>query len=210
MSLADAEAEILNPMQALFLPPRNLDDAAQTAALRGYGAVLQDFDRGDLKAAWTEVVATHTTRAWPVPGVIVLAARKARKERAPTSGAGRVSSETTSHTERWKEWERVRAMPIARRAVDLGVAWSLRCAILNDGVTLHGIDLGAMQRAKESAARTAAKIEAGEFIYHRDRKIKFSQDNAETALNMWRNIQVQNAETEQEIMRHQPPERSAA
>lgn len=209
MSLTDVHAEILSPMQAIFRPPFGRDEAAQADALRGYGTVLENFSREDLKAAWTEVVASHTSHSWPVPGVIVLAARKARKERAPTTGAGRVSTET-SHTERWKEWERVRAMPIARRAVELGVAWSLRCAILNDGVTLHGLDIGAMQRAKAAAERTAAKIEAGEFIYHRDRKLKFSAANAETALNMWRNIQVQEAESEDEIMRHQPPERTAA
>ena len=136
MSLTDVHAEILSPMQAIFRPPFGRDEAAQADALRGYATVLENFSREDLKVAWTEVVASHTSHSWPVPGVIVLAARKARKERAPTTGAGRFSTET-SHTERWKEWERVRAMPIARRAVDLGVAWSLRCAILNDGVTLH-------------------------------------------------------------------------
>ena len=32
MPLADVQSEILEPMQALFLPPRDMDQAAQSTA----------------------------------------------------------------------------------------------------------------------------------------------------------------------------------
>src|SRR5207237_10331812 len=81
MSLADVQTEILEPMQAIYLSPRDMDAGALTAALKAYGAVLEPFARADLRAGWREIVAEHRTRYWPVPGTIVQAARKAYRDR---------------------------------------------------------------------------------------------------------------------------------
>src|SRR3569833_3051147 len=132
MPLADVQSEILEPMQALFLPPRDMDQAAQTTAFKAYGAVLLYFDAPDLRAAWGEVVAEHRTRSWPVPGAIVQAARKAQRDRGalepPSSTRARLDAAA-----RWRVWQAVRTSSLALDALEAGVAWSLKCAVLHDG-----------------------------------------------------------------------------
>ena len=201
MSLAAVQTEILEPMQALFLPPRDMDAAAQTTALKGYGAVLEDFDAPDLRAAWVEVVCEHRTRGWPVPGVIVSAARKAQTARtgfdAPARAIGGMDSKA-----RWRHWEHVRLTRLASDAIEAGVAWSLRCAVL-DGRQAHEISLAELVRRRRNAEATAQAIGDGAPVFHRGRTLTFSESNRALALKMWANQLRYEDDTAAEIRRAQ-------
>jgi hypothetical protein len=200
MSLAAVQTEILEPMQALFLPPRDMDAAAQTTALRAYGAVLEPFDAPDLRTAWGEVVCEHRTRAWPVPGVIVSAARKARNARigadAPARRIGGID-----WAARRRHWEHVRLTRLASDAIEAGVAWSLKCAIRGDGRQAHEIDLGELIRRRRNAEDTAQAIGDGAPVFHRGRKLTFSESNRALALKMWAN-QLRNEDAAVAEIRH--------
>lgn len=208
MSLEDVQREILDPMQATYLPPHAWKDAPeeQKKALTQYAGALKDFSAAVLRAAWKEVVATHTTRAWPVPGVIVLAARKARKDIEPQKeeGFGRFRR-TASQTSRRLTWEHARTTPIAADAADFGVAWSMKCQIMNDGKRLDEIDLGKLTASRDSAAVTARRIDESQPHFYRGRALP-PLDGAQTAqaLAMYRTIRERERETAEEIRSHQP------
>lgn len=197
MTLADVQTEILGPMQAIYLPPRDMDASALTAALRAYGAVLEPFERTDLRAAWREVVTEHRTRAWPVPGAIVQAARKAFKDRTGDDAA-RTRHGVDSHA-RWQHWQSVRASQLAADAAEAGVAWSLKCAVLDDGKAHGDIHLGALIRAHESAEDTARAIGERTPIHHRGRTLRFEGSHRELALKMWTNQLCREDATANEI-----------
>lgn len=199
MSANDVDAEILQPMQRLYLPPRNMDEGQQSQALREYVDALQHFDRTELNVAWTTVRDCHTTRAWPVPASFVMAARQARKataqpQRAPLAGK-------LDQNERWTRWLVISRSPLAYEAVKRNVAWSLKCAVLHDGKTAEQIDLRELSSAKASAERTAAAIEAGRPVETKGHKVEFKTADAAIALRMWHAIQVREAETQAEIAR---------
>jgi len=184
MSLAAVQTEILEPMQALFLPPRDMDAAAQTTALKGYGAVLEKFDAPDLRVAWGEVVCEHRTRAWPVPGVIVTAARKARKDRIGPDAPARTTG-GMDWAARWRLWQHICLTRLATDAIEAGVAWSLRCAVLRDGKQAHEINLAELVRGRRNAEATAQAIGDGLAVLHRGRPLTFSESNRALALKMW-------------------------
>lgn len=206
MSLADVNAEILEPMQRLFLPPRNMDAEAQRGALNGYGEVLKGYAREDLRTAWVEVVTAHVARSWPVPGVIVLACRKAAKERHAESGEqpSRFSRQVVNYSENRLRWEKIRGSQMARDAAKGGFAWSLKCMVLNDGKKAEEIDIRTLSADHFSAERTANSLQNGERVWdrYREKWVEFSDDNAALALKMWRNILVNEAATAEEIRRH--------
>jgi len=201
VTLAAVQTEILDPMQAIYLPPRDMDATALTAALRAYGAVLEPFERADLRAAWREVVTEHRTRAWPVPGAIVQAARKAFKDRTGAD-AVRTRSGVDWHA-RWQHWQSVRASQLAADAAEAGVAWSLKCAVLQDGKPQGAIDLLALIRAHESADGTARAIGERTPIHHRGRTLRFDGSHRELALKMWANQLCHEDDTANEIRRAQ-------
>lgn len=198
MSLAAVQTEILEPMQALFLPPRDMDAAAQTMALRGYGAALERFEAGDLRAAWGEVVCEHRSRAWPVPGVIVTAARKALKDRTGAGAPSRTIGSVDARV-RWQLWEHIRVTRLAADAADAGVAWSLKCAVLQDKKQAHEIDLAELIRRRNNAEETAHAIGEGAQVFHRGRALTFSESARALALRMWTNQLRNESDTANEI-----------
>lgn len=198
MALIDVEAEILGPMQAVFLPPRNMDEGQQRATLREYGDALGGYDRPTLKAAWRAVRDTHATRSWPVPGLFVSAAKDARKELAPPSKTMR-DKEREERAKAWERWKTIRNTPMARQAVLQGVAWALKCRVVNDLKLPEQIDLRELVMAKNSAASLAEKIEHGGEFEHDGKRRKFTDDQTIVALKMYRTMQVREAETQAEI-----------
>lgn len=205
MSAEAVQAEILDPMQRLFLPPRQMGANEQTAALRDYVAALQGYDGADLKAAWERVRDTHANRSWPMPSAFIRAASESRRDRVPPQ-KGRLSSDE-NHTARRLHWEDVIRTPLAREAVELEVAWSLKCLIMNDGKRANQIDLTRLRRQKESALRTVERIKSGEEIPRpKGRSVRFTPASAEAPLLLW-DAQLKNeAATQREIMRaHKEP-----
>ena len=199
MPLADVQSEILEPMQALFLPPRDMDQAAQTTALKAYGAVLQHFAAPDLRAAWSEVVAEHRARSWPVPGAIVQAARKAQRERTAADAPSRMRTGMDAYA-RWCVWQTVRTSPLALDALEAGVAWSLKCAV-QDGKQPGEIALAELIRRRTSADETATAIGDRRPVPHNGRMLTFSEHNRALALKMWTNLLCNESDTAAEIRR---------
>lgn len=192
MSAQDVQTEILEPMQRLFLPPRNMEEGHQQSALREYVNALQNFEAEDLKAAWQAVRDTHTSRGWPVPAAFIMAAKQARKDRlgVPQQRQEGVSQEITTA---WDIWQKVRASKMGRDTAEGGYAWSLKCKILYDKVSPAEIDTRELQAAHNRAQDLAARIENGSF--------KMRGDVRDTALSMYRHLLVKEAETQQEILR---------
>lgn len=200
------DQEILKPMQALFLPPRQqMEGDALREALRGYAIALRPFGAADLRAAWTEVVATHMTRSWPVPGVIVLAARKAQKERGGDENARtKAKYGNVDPKARWNTWLVVRASQMARDAADAGCSWSLKCLVLNDGKGPGEINLAELIRAHASAVETADAIAERSPVLYEGRWIRHDEPKRKLALEMWANQLKSESETADEIMRAAP------
>jgi hypothetical protein len=198
MSDTDVQAEILDPMQRLFLPPRNMEPSQQAEALREYIKALCLFDAGDLREAWGAVRDTHTTRAWPVPAAFIVAAKQARKYR--TDGIKDRNAHGQKCETEWDVWVRICRTQMARDAVRNGVSWALKCAILNDKKLPEQIDMRELVSAKASAERTAARIKSDQPHHWKGRDIgTFSPDHAATALKMYAAILQRETETAQEI-----------
>lgn len=197
MSRSDVEAEVLAPMQAAFLPPRDLSTDETKLTLKGYIAVLAQFDGPTLAAAWADVLASHKTRAWPVPGVIAASAFKARKDRAPSRSKA-TSSVGAEFEDNGKLWDAVKRTPLACEAAKLNVAWALKCAVLHDGQRPHQIDLRRFVRGKMEAETTAMKIQTGQRLTRAGRDIGVMA-NPQQALAMWTELAVNEAATQREI-----------
>lgn len=197
MSARDVQLHILEPMQRVYAPRRNMDNASLSDALRDYVAALERFEAPDLQAAWSSVRDSHQQGYWPAPALFVTAARKCRNDRIPDRSSSNPFKRPTP-TELWDRWLAMRKFPIAKKAVEMDVAWSLKCAIL-DGTEPATISLADLRMKKNSAERTAQKIENGEPHDWLGRRFTLSEDNAEAALKMWRSIQAQEIQTQQEI-----------
>ena len=189
------ETEILEPMQRLFTPPRNMDEGMQANALREYVSALNRYEPQDLSTAWASVRDTHTARSWPLPAAFILAARAAAKERnpKPTRYDGKPSARAL-----WLRWETISGSALADDAMARGVSWALKLAVL-DGKGLDQISLAQFEAAKASAEILAGRIERGEPIFHAGREFEMAPDNAKSALDMWRTLLIRNAETDDEI-----------
>lgn len=196
MAAHDVQREILEPMQRIYLPPRNYDEAQQSEALREYVSALSAFDATELNVAWSTVRDTHTTRAWPVPAAFVMAARQARKgmqlHPAPRRGA-------SCDNERWETWKAVSRSALAYEAVKRNVAWALKCAILHDGKKPDQISLPELVSGKHHAEKTAGMIRRGELIPFKGRTLRFDDKQAATALRMLDAIASRETETQAEI-----------
>jgi hypothetical protein len=212
MSALAVQNEILEPMQRMFSPPhRHSDDLTRiSAALRDYVAPLELFDAADLKAAWVEVVSNHDKTTWPVPAVIVKAAKAARKAAAegstkPVPGQQR-RWERMTEEEKFTLWKVARATPKAAEAAQMGVAWSFKCLILGDGKDAATIDLRELRLAKNRAHANAERLRDGHNFIARnpDREVDFSDENRSKAVTMWRSQLKREVETRDEIHRYQP------
>lgn len=197
MSAQAVEAEILSPMQAIFLPPRNVPEADQAKALRGYVTVLSEFDAPDLKFAWERVLRGHSNRSWPLPQQFYSAANESRRDRRAT--APEAKEENDDFETKWRLWTQVSKTQLARDAAIKGVSWSLKCLILNDGKKPEQIDLRALVMQKASAERTATAIREGREIPWRGSMVRFSLANGALALSMWENQLKKESETQNEI-----------
>jgi hypothetical protein len=198
MSAEAVQAEIIEPMQRLYLPPRNMPEEMQSAALREYVKALEGFERTDLAVAWCAVRDVHATRAWPVPAVFITASRQARNSRI-TADARAPSTSKPVQTE-WDIWKQVSRSPLAYEAVKNGVAWSLKSAILHDKKLPDQIDLRELISGKRRAELTAERIRRGQPHERKGRNIGvFSPGNAKAALDMWAAIQQRETETQNEI-----------
>lgn len=200
MSAQDVENEILEPMQRLFLPPRQMGQSEQIGALREYVAGLQHFSATELNVAWTTVRDTHMQRSWPLPAAFVMAARQARKyarDAAPEEPPRRRPGMGELGT--WEDWTAAKTNPKAREAVRMEVAWAFKCAVLHDGRRPDEIDLAELRLGKNQALRTRQKIIDGAQCEWKGRKFYFSADNRELALRMWETIEQRERETQAEI-----------
>lgn len=199
MSAQDVQTEILEPMQRLFLSPRKMDEADQEAALREYVSHLQHFERQDLRVAWHEVVETHQNRSWPIPSQIIKAAKEAYRERASANKAP-IRHGKSDHAVFWDRWRVVRQSGLAKEAARLGVAWSLKCAIVNDGKEAGQIVLADLVEAKHRASQTAEKIDKGLPIDFKGRTLRFTFKDGAEPMRLWKNLLVKEEETRAEIM----------
>lgn len=197
------DTEILRPMQAIFLPPRqNMDSGALLEALRAYTIALRGYSAADLRTAWLEVIAAHTSRSWPVPAVIVTAVKRVLIERGGDIRSERARQQRQDNSRRWNTWISAKSHQIARDAAEAGCSWSLKCAILNDGKNIGEISLAELIRQHASAEEVAQAIDDCAPIQHNGRWIKFEAgDNRDLALQMHRTLQVREAETAAEIQR---------
>lgn len=204
MAAEHVQSEILEPMQGMFLPPRNLPDDMIQANLREYVAALERFEKPDLAAAWGAVRDTHTTRAWPMPAAFVMAARQAEVNRLRAIADVRTNQHGAAtdpaEMQAWDVWKLVCRSELGRQAVVRNISWSLKCAILHDKKLPHQVNLDELVRGKASAERTAAKIQNGEPLERNGRNIGvMSPENARLALKMWDALLVREAETQAEI-----------
>lgn len=200
MSAADVQVKILEPMQRVFIPPRKMESGDELAALRDYVEALQQFESSDLSYAWGRVRETHLKREWPPIGTFYKFANENRRDRNEAGGVtGRRGNEPT-RAELWERWKAVSRSPLAYEAVKRGVAWTLKCAILHDKKMPEQIDLHEFTAQKESAARTAKSIETGDPIERKGKELlSFSGSNKQLALGMYRNVQMNETRTQQEI-----------
>lgn len=202
MSAADVQELILGPMQQLFAPPMRLPEDGIPGALRQYLDALQSFERDDLRNGWQAVISTHARMTWPVPAVIVSAVSGARKARNPNAQPTRGEEHAQRGKADWDRWLIVRASKLGHDAAVQGVAWGLKCAILNDHKTTDQIDLRALMRSRDNAACTAQRIENEEELFLDGRSVGILQGaRKEAALSMYRTLQMQEAETQDEIWR---------
>lgn len=199
MSREDVQQEILDPMQRLYLPPRGFDDALLKNVLSEYVAALEHFTGPDLKVAWQRVRDAATARSWPVPGTFVAAAARARMDREAIAGTDQRSKAAKPATY-WHVWERVRNLPLAHEAAEKGVAWSLKCAILN-GAAVANISIERLLQEHQSAERVAARIADNKPLFASDGRNLgvMTGSNRQMALDMHRQLLLQEAQTAQEI-----------
>jgi hypothetical protein len=205
LSRKTVEDQILTPMQASFLPPRaDMSPADVAMALEGYVLVLAHFDAETLKGAWGSMLANHHGRAWPVPGRIVAAALHIERERNRDRRLAEPKRDLDAEREQY--WRKVCTSKQARYAAEHGIAWSLKCAIINDGKSLFQVDLQQLVREHESAQRTAMRIEQNLPLYSKNdgRLLGVMKGLArDTALNMHHQLLVNEATTVAEILEAQ-------
>lgn len=169
MSRDDVGEKIIMPMMITYLPPRAYTSEEQRIALEAYFMALQRFDAEILEAAWNSVVASTRGRAWPVPGVFVAAAASAARERREERRAAEKPRSIVQ--DRDDHWRRVCLSAKAQRAAELGVAWSLKVAILDDGKTLEEIDLQRLVAGRDDCERTADRVRANKPLYRNGRNV---------------------------------------
>ena len=196
MSVEAVNRLILEPMQRVFLPPRNMSEEDIQAALRPYCDVLSAFRDEDLEKGWAAVLGAHTTRAWPVPGVIAAACRHARGDR--TAPQSRYSDNANSL---WSAWLDARKSDKALRAADAGVAWSFRATIFG-GVPLSQISIDRLIQDSHRAAATAKRIQDGQSHFWQGRDIgAFDPSLASVAIALYRSLMDKEDITAAEIRR---------
>lgn len=200
MSRQDVQIEVLEPMQRIFLPPRQYDEAGIKSSLEEYARALEHYCDTDLRAAWGTVRDTHQNRSWPLPGAFVFAASKARMEREFIAGETKQKEKHKGGESPWRVWEQVRHGQKAHEAAQLGVAWAFKCAIMS-GVEPNFIDLDRLVRDKAQAGVTFNRIENDKPLFARDgREIGIVRGpSKDLALSAFRGLVISEAQTAQEI-----------
>lgn len=204
MSKTDVQNEILAPMQRLYLPPRDFDEAMQKSVLEEYADALKNFDAVDLKTAWGVVRNEHKTRAWPVIGQFYLAASRALSDRQMATGTGskRGGPSSDRRPDYWPVWMRIKILPIATEAAQIGVSWSLKCHILDGRWTsVQQIDLRKLAQDRARAAALRWKIERDEPVWNErmGKMTLFVEPQKGLSLSMYDSLMRREAETAAEI-----------
>ena len=197
MSEQAIKDEIIDPMQQLFLPPKDMPDEWQRQALRQYMDALRTFSREDLQTAWKTVRDAATARSWPPIAAFVKAAwaaRKARKDPAQNPDAASKAPRHRHDMDGWRahfreNWNYLKFTPLAKEAAREGYALLLKAAIL-DGIPLAKIRPNELHARCERARRLNDKIAGDD---------RFSEK--EKASQMWTNLLVHRADVEAEIER---------
>lgn len=200
MSLQAVEANILEPMQRVYLPPRQMPQAQLAQALKEYADALDGFEASDLKTAWGLVRDSHLTRSWPMPAQFVVGAKLARKDRLAAEAEKRPAAKHGEKPDYWPLWQAARASDKALQAIKLNVAWSFKCRVLQDGIKADAINLRELVSGKASAERTAQRIRQGQSHEWKGRNIGvMSDESANAALRLWEAIAQRELETQGEI-----------
>lgn len=194
MSVEAVNRLILEPMQRIFWPQRNMSDDDIQASLRSYCDVLSAFRDEDLEKGWSAVLSTHTKTAWPIPGVIAAACRRARGDR--TAPQSRYSYNANTQ---WSAWLEARKSDKALRAADSGVAWSFRATIFS-GIPLAQISIDRLIQDSNRAAATAKRIQDGQSHFWQGRDIGVFE-NASVALALYCSLMAKEDITAAEIRR---------
>lgn len=198
MSKEAVDREILKPMQQLYRPPQGFDEALQKSTLLQYVDALEGFQDEDLRQAWRAVRNGHKGWGWPVPGAFVAEAGQARQLRMQASGSAKVSRRATaSHFDTWKAVSRT---PLALDAAARGVAWTLKCMIL-DGAKPETISLDRLEMEVSRAARMADRLRSDGQIYSQtlDRMVDVADTIRVQALQLYDTIRNSERETAKEI-----------
>jgi hypothetical protein len=201
MSQQDVEREILTKMQGIYLPPRQFTEELVKENLKEYAEALDGYSVEDLRFAWSQTRNSHTGRAWPSPGVFVTFAARHKNERMSSAGITKGSTEGRKANENWKNWERVRNLPIAKDAAQKGVAWSLKCQILS-GLQPGTIDLNRLMQDRARAERLYWKIKDNQPVPSLaipGRESVIREPLKEKALSMWLVNQQNEAATAREV-----------
>lgn len=124
------EAEIIDPMTAMFSPPYGSDEQRAATALRQYIEQLAEYPRDVLAAAWTGIVRGYGGRNWPALKTVIEHCDNARRASAAESPGKRTNWRKGLWPEvdrRTSEFvERFMAGPLGQRARDEGYDWDLR------------------------------------------------------------------------------------
>lgn len=187
--------EIIDPMQRLFIPPKNMEGDQQALALREYMDALRGFEREDLRAAWHTIRDSAVARSWPPIGAFLKAALLAKRERQTKmeeTNQGRTAPLHRFDMDGWRahffeNWKHIKHTPLAQAAAKEGWALMLKTAVF-DGLPLAEIRPAQMVAKVERAAKLAGIIEA-DLEYPERAKV----------LDMWRNVLITRAEVEIEI-----------
>jgi hypothetical protein len=201
MSREDVLALIIEPMRASYLPPRaDMRPEEIALALQAYTTALKSFPTDALSDAWTDVVATHRGRNWPVPAVIVLAATKAARDRRQAKADAEPKRDFAAERERY--WRACCKSDKAMRAAEASVAWALKCAILDEGKSLYEINLQAFVDAQASAERVAARLRASLPLYAKDGRLLgvMSPKLRDEALGMYEGLKACEARARAEVL----------
>lgn len=201
MAAADVQAEIIDPMQRLFLPPKAMPDHQIADALREYVDALQGHKATVLRDAWRRVRDTHETRAWPSVGAFAKAARAASMDAPKPNGEERDYPLHRHDDTGWRgffkrRWEAFRFSAIARQAAMEGWSHTLKCAVL-DGLPPEQVSVAQFQAKHHRALRLLRAIEADKDF-----------PNRSVALAMHGHTQASESRTKFEIetLRGPPPQ----
>lgn len=116
---------ILQPMAALYAPPKHVDDPLK--ALNEYIPPLRKYDAMQLKSGWERFVTRHKFKSWPVPGELVAAIEDVPQKTGETSK--NIPSWVALDMQADEHTKAIERHPTYLQAVSEGWASQLRSAV---------------------------------------------------------------------------------